>query len=101
MSSQGVNASQVDELIEALLQKENRDFDSFCAVLEKHSYNAMGERLKEAGTLPIIAVLHSRCARPQSEVAICIDIVCLCYMSCSESAWDVCIALVLRLHELK
>lgn len=61
----------MDELIEVLLQKENRDFDSFCAVLEKHSYNAMGERLKEGGTLPIIAVLYSRCARPQSEVTIC------------------------------
>ena len=47
---QSVNTSQVDELIEVLLKTENGYFDSFFAVLENHSCNRMGKRLKEEGT---------------------------------------------------
>lgn len=42
---------QVDELIDILVKKENKDFDYFCDVLEKEGCQASSSRLKVAGGL--------------------------------------------------
>ena len=44
----GSNVKQVDELVDVLLKKEDKDFDYFCAILEKEGYNACSKALKEA-----------------------------------------------------
>ena len=48
ISSKSCNVSQVDELIGTLLTKENRDFDSFCRVLQKDGYSGWSERLNHS-----------------------------------------------------
>ena len=45
------NVEQVDELIEVLVKKENKDFDYFCVVLEKAGCQMWSNRLKEAAGL--------------------------------------------------
>ena len=45
------NVDQVDELIEVLLRKENKDFQYFCAVLEKHGSQVYSNKLKVAAGL--------------------------------------------------
>ena len=45
------NVEQVDELIDVLVTKENKDFDYFCLVLEKEGCQAWSNRLKEAAGL--------------------------------------------------
>ena len=47
----GGNVEQVDELIDVLVKKENKDFDYFCVVLEKAGCQAWSNRLKEAAGL--------------------------------------------------
>lgn len=42
------NVKQVDELIDVLLKKQNRDFDYFCDVLEKEGFKAVSKELKGA-----------------------------------------------------
>ena len=46
--SSGNNVKQVDQLVDVLLKKEDKDFDYFCAILEKEGYNACSKALKEA-----------------------------------------------------
>ena len=38
---------QVDELIEVLVKKENKDFDHFCVILEEDGHCTLSNRLKE------------------------------------------------------
>ena len=45
------NVAQVDELIDVLLTKENKDFDCFCDVLEKEGHQSLSNRLKAAADL--------------------------------------------------
>ena len=45
------NLEQVDELIEILLRKENKDFQFFCFVLEKHGRQVYSNKLKVAAGL--------------------------------------------------
>ena len=45
------NVKQVDELINVLLNKEDKDFDYFCSVLEKEGCQACSNILKEAADL--------------------------------------------------
>ena len=47
----GGNARQVEDLVDILLKKENKDFDYFCDVLEKEGYQAFSSRLREAAGL--------------------------------------------------
>ena len=42
------NVFQVDELIEVLVMKENKDFDRFCVILEEEGHCTLSNRLKEA-----------------------------------------------------
>ena len=42
------NIEQVDELIDVLVKKENKDFDRFCVVLEKAGCQAWSNKLKRA-----------------------------------------------------
>ena len=44
----GGNMEQVDELIEVLLRKENKDFDYFCDVLERNGCQVWSRKLKVA-----------------------------------------------------
>ena len=44
------NVEQVDELIDILVTKENKDFDYFCVVL-KEGYQLWSKRLEEAAGL--------------------------------------------------
>ena len=44
----GGNVEQVDEFIDVLVRKENKDFDYFCDVLEKEGYPSCSSRLKTA-----------------------------------------------------
>ena len=44
------NIDQVDELIEILVTKDNKDFDHFCVVLEK-GYHVWSEKLREGAGL--------------------------------------------------
>ena len=41
------NISRVDELIETLLTKENRQFDAFCAALERNGYEHWARMLQD------------------------------------------------------
>ena len=50
VSSKSCNVSQVDALIEILLTKENKDFDSFCRVLEKGKYRWWSEVLSQSAS---------------------------------------------------
>ena len=54
----GGTMDQVDELIDVLVRKENKDFDYFCDVLEKEGYPTCSSRLKEASVL-------GKCSKPQ------------------------------------
>ena len=45
------NMEQVDELINILVTKENKDFDHFCVVLEKEGYHVWSKKLREAAGL--------------------------------------------------
>ena len=45
------NVDQVDELIDILLRKENKDFQYFCVILEKHGCQAWSNKLKVAAGL--------------------------------------------------
>lgn len=42
------NVGQVDELLEILRTKENRHFDGFCRVLDRHGYRDWAKRLQAA-----------------------------------------------------
>lgn len=42
------NVEQVDELIDILVKKQNKDFDYFCEVLEKEGCQTFSKRLKVA-----------------------------------------------------
>lgn len=48
ITDQSDNAEQMDELMKVLLTKKDKDFESFCNLLEKHSYRWWSEKLKEA-----------------------------------------------------
>ena len=41
------SVTQVDELIDILLTKENEDFDKVCVALERHGYKPWAKRLRE------------------------------------------------------
>ena len=43
------NIKKVDELIDVLVKKENRDFEYFCIVLEKEGYAKAANKLREGG----------------------------------------------------
>ena len=45
------NLEQVDELIEVLLRKENKDFNYFCDVLERNGCEVWSHKLKVAAGL--------------------------------------------------
>ena len=45
------NIDQVDDLVDILLKKENKDFDYFCVVLEKEGCQACSNRLRGAAGL--------------------------------------------------
>ena len=45
------NIEKVDELIDILVKKENRDFDYFCIVLEKEGYVKEANKLREVAGL--------------------------------------------------
>ena len=45
ISSMTCNVSQVDELITVLLTKEDRDYDTFCRILQKGGYPGWSEKL--------------------------------------------------------
>ena len=47
----GGNLEQVDELIDVLLRKENKDFDYFCDVLERNGCQGWSRKLKVAAGL--------------------------------------------------
>ena len=49
--SSGGNVQQVDEVIEVLVKKENKDFDYFCDVLESEGYPSCSGKLKVAAGL--------------------------------------------------
>lgn len=42
------NVKQVDQLVDVLLKKEDKDFDYFCAILEKEGYKGCSKALEEA-----------------------------------------------------
>ena len=44
------NIEQVDEMIEILVTKDNKDFDHFCVILEK-GHPVWSEKLREAAAL--------------------------------------------------
>ena len=45
------NVDQIDDLVDILLEKENKDFDYFCVVLEKKGCQACSNRLRGAAGL--------------------------------------------------
>ena len=45
------NVDQVDDLVDILLKKENKDFDYFCVVLEKEGFQACSNRLRGSAGL--------------------------------------------------
>ena len=45
------HVKQVDELMDILLKKENKDFDYFCTVLKKEGYKVSSDKLKDAAGL--------------------------------------------------
>ena len=45
------NVDRVDDLVDILLKKENKDFDYFCVVLEKEGCQACSKRLRGASGL--------------------------------------------------
>ena len=45
------NVEQVDELIRVLLEKEDKDFDYFCDILEKEGYRSCSNKLKVAASV--------------------------------------------------
>ena len=45
------NVDQVDDLVDTLLKKENKDFDYFCVVSEKEGCQACSNRLRGAAGL--------------------------------------------------
>lgn len=54
------NVKQVDELIDVLLKKQNRDFDYFCDVLEKEGFEAVSKELKgAAGVGKLVYLLYT------------------------------------------
>ena len=42
---------QVDELVDILVTKENKDFDHFCIILEKNGHHVSSEKLRKAAGL--------------------------------------------------
>ena len=77
------NMEQVDELIDILVTKENKDFDHFCVVLEKEGYHVWSEKLMEAaglskwqqlsGTAMLAALQISEYLRPDTHCTIVHD----------------------------
>ena len=45
------NVDQIDDLVDILLEKENKDFDYFCVVLEKEGCQACSNKLRGAAGL--------------------------------------------------
>ena len=64
------NMEQVDELIEILVTKENKDFDHFCVVLEKDGYHVWSEKLIEAAGLG-----------KQQQLSCMVTLVVLCFLA--------------------
>ena len=59
----GGNLEQVDELIEVLVRKENKDFDYFCDVLERNGCEVWSHKLKVAAGLSKHPQLHHGCRK--------------------------------------
>ena len=51
VENQPGNVPQVDELIKILLTKENRHFDEFCRVCQRHGYHHWARRLRETAAV--------------------------------------------------
>ena len=63
------NREQVDELIDILVTKENKDFDHFCVVLEE-GYHVWSEKLIEAAGLG-----------KQQQLSCMVTLVVLCFLA--------------------
>ena len=50
VSSKTSNSSQIDELIQFLLTKEDKAFDLFCRILEKNDYQSWSEKLNSSAS---------------------------------------------------
>ena len=57
------NVEQVDELIDILLMKENKDFDYFCTVVEKGN-RTRANNLRQAAGLGKFLTVTTPCTRP-------------------------------------
>ena len=50
ISSKSDNVDQVDALIDILLTKEDRDFDSFCRILKENGHQSLSKELSRSAT---------------------------------------------------